>query len=47
MVELALVRYVFLISYLGFYLLIHIPLDFYILIRKGKASYPRASFNSL
>ncbi|MCK5141400.1 MAG: hypothetical protein KAQ70_04335 [Candidatus Heimdallarchaeota archaeon] len=47
MVELALVRYIFLISYLSFYLLIHIPLDFYMLIRKGKASYPRASFNSL
>lgn len=47
MVELALVRYIFLISYLSFYLLIHIPLDFYMLIRKGKASYPRASFHSL
>lgn len=47
MVELALVRYIVLIAYLAFYLLIHIPLDFYMLIRKGRASYPRASFNSL
>jgi len=46
MIELALVRYIFLISYLSLYLLIHIPLDFYMLIRKGKASYPRPSFNS-
>ncbi len=47
MVELALVRYIVLISYLAFYLLVHIPLDLYMLIHKGKASYPRSSFNSL
>ncbi|MHA1201934.1 MAG: methyltransferase family protein [Candidatus Heimdallarchaeaceae archaeon] len=47
MVELSSLRYIFLISYLSFYLLIHIPLDFYMVIRKGKASYPRASFNFL
>jgi protein-S-isoprenylcysteine O-methyltransferase Ste14 len=47
MVELATLRYIFLISYLSFYLLIHVPLDFFMLIRKGKAIYPRASFSSL
>ncbi len=47
MVELATLRYIFLILYPSFYLLVHVPLDIYMLIHKGKASYPRSSFNSL
>lgn len=36
----------FLIAFFCFYFLTHIPLDIYMLIRKGKASYPSTSFSS-
>ena len=39
--------YFFLIAFFSVYFITHIPIDIYMLIKKGKASYPSTSFNSI
>ena len=39
--------YFFLIAFFSVYFITHIPIDIYMLIKKGKVSYPSTSFNSI